>query len=185
MSKFLIVYGTKEGQTGKIAERLGELIRQRGHEVDVANARRYPDNLSLDEYKGIIVGSSVHAGRYSPSAAKFIRRYKTRLENRPSAFYSVSLSDVGDNEAQREYLSTRIQKFFNQTGWHPSLIGRFAGSLAYTRYGFCTRILMQCMSKSMGHPTDTSHDYEYTDWDKVAKFAEEFLDQALVADTRS
>ena len=185
MSKFLIIYGTKEGQTAKIAERLGEMIRQRGHEVDVANARRYPSDLSLDAYKGIIVGSPVHAGRYSPSAGKFIRRYKTQLENRPSAFFSVSLSDVGDNEAQRAFLNTRIQKFFNQTGWHPSLIGRFAGCLAYTRYGFCTRILMQCMSKSMGHPSDSSRDYEYTDWDKVAKFGDEFLNQALAAGTGS
>lgn len=179
MSKFLIVYGTKEGQTGKIAERLGEIIRQQGHEVDVTNARQCPADLSLDAYKGIIVGSSVHAGRYSPTVSKFVRRYKTHLENRPSAFFSVSLSDVGDNEAQRAYLSTRIEKFFDKTGWHPNLIGRFAGCLAYTRYGCCTRILMKFMAKSMGHPTNTSCDYEYTDWDKVAKFGEEFLNQAV------
>ena len=34
-----------------------------------------------------------------------------------------------------------------------------------------------------GHPTDTSHDYDYTDWEAVERFGREFA--ALVARDRA
>lgn len=50
-----------------------------------------------------------------------------------------------------------------------------AGTLRYTRYGFFKRFLMKQINKREGGDTDTSRDYEYTDWDAVTAFANEFL----------
>jgi menaquinone-dependent protoporphyrinogen oxidase len=36
---------------------------------------------------------------------------------------------------------------------------------------------MKRIATMAGRDTDTSRDYEYTDWDEVARFAEEFADQ--------
>jgi len=53
----------------------------------------------------------------------------------------------------------------------------FAGALPYTRYHFFLRWVMKRIATMAGRDTDTSRDYEYTDWDEVARFAEEFADQ--------
>jgi hypothetical protein len=46
--------------------------------------------------------------------------------------------------------------------------------LLYTRYGFFVRLVMRLISKMAGGDTDTSRDYEYTDWNAVAEFARRF-----------
>ena len=45
-----------------------------------------------------------------------------------------------------------------------------AGALQYREYDVFTRTLMRLKMRSGGHPTDPSHDHEYTDWDSVERF---------------
>jgi menaquinone-dependent protoporphyrinogen IX oxidase len=54
-----------------------------------------------------------------------------------------------------------------------------AGALRYREYDVFTRTLMRLLMKRGGHPTDTSQDYDYTDWDAVERLGREFA--ALVA----
>jgi len=49
----------------------------------------------------------------------------------------------------------------------------FAGSLAYTKYGWVKRRMVAAVANEGGLATDTSHDREYTDWKAVARFAAE------------
>jgi menaquinone-dependent protoporphyrinogen oxidase len=43
VSSFLILYGTGEGQTAKIAERVAKTIGERGHEASAIDVRDRPD----------------------------------------------------------------------------------------------------------------------------------------------
>ena len=174
MSKILIVYGTKEGQTAKIAQHIGDVARQQGHEVDVNNAREIPTNKSLNSYSAILVGSSVHAGNFNSSVLRFVRKYKSDLDRVPSAFFTVSLSDSLEAK-NRGILDKQLITFYDKTGWHPKTVGRFAGAVAYTKYGFFIRYMMKWMSQAQGYPTDTSRDHEFTDWDQVTEFANAFM----------
>ena len=65
--------------------------------------------------------------------------------------------------------------FVQETGWQPGKVGKFAGALVYRRYGRVKRWLMKLVVKRAGGDTDTSRDYEYTDWDAVTRFTEDFL----------
>ena len=179
MSKFLIVYGTKEDQTAKIAEHIGEVMRQNGYYADVRNAHQICVEFPAEEYAGVLVGASIHMGRWSSAALRFVRRYKSHLDNVPSAFFSVSLTDASDTPKERSALDRHVEGFFDQSGWQPQIVGRFAGALAYTRYGFCTRFLMKRIAQSNGKSTDTSRDHEYTDWNQVTKFTKDFVDRCL------
>ena len=63
MLRVLIAYGTSEGQTGRIAEYLANVIRSHGHEafpVDVERANA----PTPDGYDAVIVGGSIHMGRH-------------------------------------------------------------------------------------------------------------------------
>ena len=46
-----------------------------------------------------------------------------------------------------------------------------AGALAYSRYPLPVKWLMKRIAKQAGQSTDTSQDYEYTDWKQVALYA--------------
>lgn len=179
MCKILIVYGTKEGQTAKIAECMGEVTRQNGFQADIRDTRQIRDDFPVEGYAGILVGASIHMGRWSSTARRFVRRYRSRLDTVPSAFFSVSLTDASATPQERSAFSRYVESFFNESGWEPEIVGRFAGALAYTRYGFCTRFLMKHIAQSSGKSTDTSRDHEYTDWDEVTKFAKDFIDRCL------
>jgi menaquinone-dependent protoporphyrinogen oxidase len=50
-------------------------------------------------------------------------------------------------------------------------------ALRYTRYNSLVRLVMRQISKKEGGDTDTSRDYEYTDWGAVDRFAVEFLSE--------
>jgi menaquinone-dependent protoporphyrinogen oxidase len=53
----------------------------------------------------------------------------------------------------------------------PARIVSVAGRLAYREYGFFIRWVMKRIAKKEGAPTDTSRDYELTNWEEVDALA--------------
>ena len=96
----------------------------------------------------------------------------------PTVFFSVSLSATGsDLPGARKCADA----FLHETGWFPSMVRLTAGALMYSRYGFLTRWLMRRIARKAGGGTDTSRDYEYTDWAKLREDVELFLARAVPA----
>ena len=115
--------------------------------------------------------------------AKFVKRHLADLQEMPTAFLSVSLAEasVEDANTRPEYRAeaeAHVKKataaFLAETGWVPSLISAAAGALVYTKYNFLTRFIMKRIARKTGRPTDTTRDYEYTDWSRLDRLAEEF-----------
>jgi menaquinone-dependent protoporphyrinogen oxidase len=179
MLKVLIAYGTSEGQTARIADYLADLIREQGHEAFQVDIKR-SGTPEPGGYDAVIVGASVHMGKHQNRVRDFVRKHRAALERLPSAFFSVSLAAHDDTEEARREVEDCIEKFVQETGWRPSRIGRFAGALLYTRYGFFTRWIMKRIARGKGSPDlDTSRNYVYTDWESVKRFAEEFLEASF------
>ena len=63
----------------------------------------------------------------------------------------------------------------DDAGFDPKAVGMFAGALQYTKYGWITRRVMKSISAKEGRDTDTTRDFEYTDWDAVEEFARAVL----------
>jgi menaquinone-dependent protoporphyrinogen oxidase len=158
-SDVLVAYASIEGHTQRIAERIAELLRGRGHRVDVVPAG---GALDLSRYAGVIVGASVHYGRHPAKLAKWLK--SARLEGRASAFFSVSLG------AKEHYAA----KFLRRAGWRPQLTAVFRGALKYSKYGPIKRRVVQAFAAVGGHDTDASRDHDYTDWKAVEDFATAF-----------
>ena len=170
--KILIVYGSVDGQTAKIAQRIAQEATTRGLQIEVIDASQIPSGFLIDGFDGVVIGSCLRYRRYAASVGTFIREHKSALERRPSAFFSVSL---GDATLLHSLVDYGVQSFLNETGWQPTLVGRFAGALKYTSYDFWFRIPTGLWGWLMGYPTDTSRDHELTDWEQVVKFANEFI----------
>jgi menaquinone-dependent protoporphyrinogen oxidase len=178
----LIVFGTKEGQTAKIAERMAQLIRNQGHQVTTYLGKAIPPGFATDGFDAAIVGGSIHMNSYPAYLRAFVTRHRDWLNTVPSAFFTVCMAIHSQNAAEREEANGFSNRFIKETHWHPKLIETFAGAVKYTQYNFITRYIMKMISKREGASTDTVHDHEYTDWDAVARFTNQFLEQIVVAE---
>lgn len=171
MSSFLVLYGTGEGQTAAVAERIAGVIGGRGHDVETADAETLPSGFDVGEYDAVVVGSSIHVGDHHEDVVTFVREHRDRLEERPTAFFQLSLSSAVDDAKRRAEAARYVEEFLAETGWEPDRIARFGGALRYSEYGFLKRVVMKRIAKRATGDTDTSRDYEYTDWAAVEAFA--------------
>ena len=169
MSKVLIVYGSTYGQTDRVAHRIAAVLSSAGQMVDIHRADQLPDALWLAAYDGFVVAASVLMGHHQEYVRAFVRRNATLLNEVPSAFVSVC-GAAGDDPPQAQ---AYIDALLRETGWHPTVTHSFAGAVAYTRYRWWFRWYLKMISRRKGLPTDTSRDWDLTEWDAVDRFAEE------------
>ena len=173
MSRVLLLYASVEGQTAMIAERVARTLREQSHSVDLLPADTDPERLSPSAYDGVIIGASIHYGKHPAYLRKLVRGWSADLAARPTAFFSVSLSAGGPRP--KPYAAERyIAKFLRKTGWQPKLVASIAGAVKYSVYGPIKRRVMVVFVGLGGGETDTSRDYEYTDWAAVTRFGEDF-----------
>lgn len=173
MSKVLIIYATTEGQTARIAESIAQTLRNRGHAAETRQANELREDLEATKYDGVIVGASIHYGHHPAYLRSLVQKHSEALETKPSAFFSVSLSGGGPGakpKAARRYLEV----FLRQVGWNPQQTATFGGALQFSKYGVFKRMLMVMIVGFAGGDTDTSRDYEYTDWAAVEDFSQTF-----------
>ena len=174
MAPLLILFGTADGQTHKIANFLAETLRRDGADVDVRDAAGPVERLYPEVYSGVIVAAPVRAGRYPRQVRRWVRANAESLSGRPSAFLSVCLAVLaGRPETERE-IAAILERFFESSGWRPGIIKSVAGALPYTRYGWLKRWLLRRIVRQHGGDTDWTRDFEYTDWDDLRAFAHSF-----------
>ena len=177
MANVLVVYSSHDGQTRKIAERITTVLRVRRHVVELLDAARLPRNLDLTRFQAVLVGSPLHAQGYLRPVVRFVRENRPALERLPTLFFSVGLAVISKTSDGRAQTMDVVNKFIAETGWRPRRIELVAGALPYTKYNFLVRYVMKRISAKEGGDTDTSRDYEYTDWNAVDRFAVEFVDE--------
>ena len=176
--KFLVVYGTTEGQTRKIARFMETILLEAGHQVTIADASDEPP--APKDFDAILVGSSIHVHKYQAAVAHYITQYADELNKIPGAFFSVCLAVASDMEEEHREAEKITSDFLAQTGWKPWMTTQIAGALKYTEYDFFKRLIMKMISKREGRTTDTSKDYEYTDWNAVKIFVNGFASKVAL-----
>lgn len=174
MSNILVIYGTTDGHTAKVAGFLGEHLRALGHEVEVDDAREPRRNPRAADFDAVIVAASVHVSGYQQAVRRWVRDNLTDLATRPNAFLSVCMGIVQDTPRVRADLEAIVDRFVEHTGWQPHRVEFVAGAIPYSRYGIIKRLVMQYMSRQAGHKTSPKQDYEYTDWEALHRLAAEF-----------
>ena len=173
MARILIVYATGHGQTGRVVQRLAAVLSREGHAAVLADVLRGPAPI-VEEFDGALVAAPVHFGKHHQAVVAFCAASREALSKLPSAFISISLSANRPTPGARREVAKSVAHFLKATAWVPLRICPVAGALLYTRYGFFLRRVMRLFAKMAGRDTDTTRDYEYTDWGAVEAFAREF-----------
>ena len=173
-----VFFATSEGQTRRIAEHIAGLLKEHGftsRAIDMAS--REAEAIDWSRVRGAFVGASIHMQKHQRQAQHFVGRHAADLNRIPSAFFSVSLSAASRNVDEVHAAQAIADAFPPAHGWRPAIVVSLAGRLAYTRYGFLTRFLMKKIARKEGAPTNTSRDYELTDWEKVDALAQQLEDR--------
>lgn len=165
MSRIVIIYSTRYGQTQRVALAVRQVLENAGHMPRLFMADLLPRDFTLDSYDAVVVAAPVFYGKHERHIRDFVRRHRAQLNAVPSALLSVCGST---GEQARQYVDTLLE----QTGWRPVLAEAFTGGVAYTRYNPLLRWWMKRIGRAKGLPTDTSRDYDFTDWDQVEGFAQ-------------
>ena len=182
MSRILVVYATTHGQTAKIAAAVARTLRTQGAIVDLHDASAGPHP---EPYDGIIVAASVHTGKYQRAVVRWAQSHRAVLSSKTTAFLSVCLAVLQPEPEVRQKLAEILDRFTAAAAWQPTMVKHVAGALPYTKYNWLTRFVMKRIVKRAGGNTDTTRDFEYTDWADLTVFATQFGQLVDRAHTRS
>ena len=72
MSKVLIVYATRTGETQNIADLVAEGVRFSGHEAKVVNVKEIKNESDLDGFDGYVFGSATYHGEMLQGMKTFL-----------------------------------------------------------------------------------------------------------------
>ncbi|MEY4139550.1 MAG: hypothetical protein RLZZ371_1732 [Pseudomonadota bacterium] len=169
--RILIVYATTDGHTGRICDRLKQVMESLGRQVTVCLLAE-AGALDLQGFDRVVIGASIRYGHHQPIVAEFIARHQALLESRPSAFFSVNIVARKPNKNTPE-TNPYCRKFLRSMSWQPRLSAVFAGKLEYPRYGFVDRQMIRLIMLITKGPTDPKAVVEFTDWAKVETFGRE------------
>jgi len=181
-----VFFATREGHTKKIAERIAADLRARGALVDLFDVGACPPP-DWSKYSTACLAGSVHIGHHERELVAFAREHRDDLVRLDAAFVSVSLSEAGAEDAKRSAAERRaaaedaermIDAFVRDTGWRPEHALAVAGALTYSKYNLLVRFLMKQIARKAGAPTDTTRDYEFTDWPALDRFVGEIADRS-------
>ena len=171
--KILVVYGTTEGQTQIIAERVAGQLREGGHEAELYNAANRPGDLDIGTFDKIIVAGSVHQKQHQRALEIFVLSNLAQLKVKPTLFLSVSLSAAFEN-GKRDAQSY-VDEFFAYTGWQASQSLLVAGALRYDEYDYFMEQIVEHVVLKGRELEGPPGDHEFTDWDELSRSVEAFL----------
>lgn len=163
--KTLILYSSHDGQTKKISEFLAALL---DGEVVVDALRA---DYDLQNFDRVVIGASIRYGHFNKMLDRFVIRNSLHLEQKRAVFFGVNLTARKEGKDNPE-TNVYVRKFLQRTKWQPKLAAVFAGALFYPRYKWFDQVMIQFIMRITGGETDTTKEIEYTDWEKVKRFAQ-------------
>ena len=101
--KTLIVYASKYGATKKIAESIADIIGA----ADLADVKCC-DEISLNDYDGIILGSRLTAGKTQKEFNRFLNENADRLGNMKIGLFLSGLQESGEDEYFKQNFSSEL-----------------------------------------------------------------------------
>jgi menaquinone-dependent protoporphyrinogen oxidase len=172
MSRILVLFSSIDGHTARIADCMAQTLRAAGHEVTIRPASLAHAADDAGRFDGVILGAAIRYGKYAKDLAPLVRTCLKPLSI-PTAFFSVCLSASGPG-ARPQAAQSYIDTLLSATSWRPRQVRSFGGALRYPRYRTFTRLMIRFIMTVTGGDTDTSREYDYTDWTAVMRFAREF-----------
>jgi menaquinone-dependent protoporphyrinogen oxidase len=168
-----LFYGTRDGQSRRIAERLAERLAERAitaTPINVGGASLTPADLSRGPL--MIAVLSVRYGHHVPESKRLLKLYRACERPPPLVLASVNLTARKPGKDTAEG-NAYLRKLIARNHLKPALATAFAGRLDYPRYRFFDKHIIRFIMLLSGGPTDPHATVEFTSWEAVDAFAGE------------
>jgi menaquinone-dependent protoporphyrinogen oxidase len=166
----LIVFGTTEGHTRKLAEFAAAKLTVAGYKVTLRHAPDAERTVDVGEFPLVFITASLHWGRYQNSITDFVLQNHEALNARSSAFISASLSAAGVAQPEKFTLDDCVSTFEHETLWTPRALHHAAGGIRHTAYDYFKRLTAKLIAEQRGDPLGLSDDYDLTDYGALSSF---------------
>ena len=181
------MYATREGQIEKIAARIADPLTEAGADVQFNNVQDSATSgeIDLGSFDQLVFGASMHAGGLERELVDFVNGHKDKIEPMARSFFVVLLSAATkDAKLKAEWLTDARKKMDEQLQVQFEDIEMIAGALMYSKYSLPLKWIMKRIARKAGEDTDTSKDYEYTDWKQFKRYAERLFEKSDVCHYR-
>ena len=171
----LILYGTTEGQTRKIAEHAADRLYATGHQGALHNTSDREREIDLDDYDGVIVGAPVYDDSYPSAVEEFVRAHNRKLNGASTMFLSVSLAAASGDAQDIQNMRACVDRFLTQTEWRPDEIHHVMGALKAAQTEFFRWWALKFLCTHAGLPQMPGRDHEFTDWIALSRLVDGFV----------
>lgn len=160
---FLVAYGSRHGATADIAFFIARRLRQRGHDVTVADAGAVKH---VEGYDAVIVGSGLYGARWIKEARELVLGNATYLRTVPIWLFSSGPigNEITFEDGQQPVGLPKMQEAVQPKG-HVV----FGGRLDKDRLSWAERMMLVAVR---------AHDGDYRRWDAIAGWADNIADAA-------
>ncbi len=159
-SKILLVYGSWQGSSKDISNRICRILDNEHVLVQCADVNKVPDP---SQYDAVILGGGIRGGCFHPKLIRFVQQNHRLLSKMPVAFFVVCLTLKKNNETNRcaasEYLKILKQK---APDLEPVSVGLFGGVMDYAGFSPLMRMMVKLLKMPQG---------DYRDWHAIEQWA--------------
>lgn len=160
--KCLVVYASEAGSTREVAEKVGQVLTEKGLAVDV---RPVKEVRNLKGYDAVVLGTAVRMFKPLGKMMSFVNKHKRDLAQVPTAAFTVGLAmkdaaTKGSADAEKY-----AAPFLAQLGNNKSATF-FAGKLDLNTLTPLFRMMMSKMTEN-----DPSSLGDFRDWNAIQAWA--------------
>ena len=170
----LIVFGTVEGHTEKIARFIKRLVQNSGKDAHLLDTSSQLETVKWSDFDTVILAASVHERKHPKEFEVFLTTCQKELSKRRVLMISVSLKAAfpeGLEEAQ-DYL----EELEMRTALEPDSELLVAGAIKPEGYDYYeTQILRHVVLAGRDHDP-SAHEHEFTDWDALKARVLDFIE---------
>lgn len=164
MAKVLVVYATKCGTCGEIAEEVAKVMREAGAEVDVARAAKAP---KLEAYDAVVLGTAIRMFKPLGEMRRFVGARRAKLAAVPTAVFSVGLAPKAETAEERDAAAKYIAPIVDVVNM--VIVATFAGAIIPERLSFP-------FNRAAADPNGALAAGDYRDWDAIRAWAAQAAD---------
>lgn len=161
----LVAYASKYGATKEIAEKISEVLCQKGLQVDVLPVGSVRDIAS---YQAVILGSAIYVGNWPKETVAFLQANERNLVNRPVWLYSSGPTGEGDPSelVNGQVLPTALKPITGRI--QPRDIAIFHGNINQEKINFIEKwAVKSIVKKPFG---------DFRDWDMIIAWTTRIAD---------
>jgi len=161
--RVLVVYASKYGSTEDVAQEIGKVLSERGHDVVV---RRAKDAVDPQKYEAVVAGSPIYASKVRKELSGFFERNRKAISGKRLALFAVAGQLVDDTAENREKTLALLDPL--RHGREPIAVGLFAGAIQPSKMPLLVRWVLRAMKAKVG---------DHRDWEKIRAWAGDVADK--------